>query len=376
LLFSKPGGYPHLHMQQSHPGKVDRVDPNTSNPILHLGKIHDTAIWALLLGRFCLLFLAISCIEDNNSAGPTHVDFYLPQRVRKTINDDQQAAFPSPSSKSTMLPNNGVFDPHAYGSRTAVTRPPPPPPPASIVLPATPTLLPATLEAEIPALRIANNVNTSGLLFSAWPMAETRARAPSQRRTVLLTGLPPSYTFENLTYICRGAGVVERFHILDRNRAQVHFVNQSTADDFLRSTINGVPTPGGGCVFVDRSENIDVITGQVREAMENGARRSIRVVGLRGPQQVAAVSKELNYPVPLEVQRNGGEAMFKYLAQRLGMDNAKRGWMESALVKKNAAGYMEGRMVFGRTDIAIKVLIMLRRSAALEECNITYGDDP
>jgi len=238
----------------------------------------------------------------------------------------------------------------------------------------TKTTLP-TAVSTVPATRsvpyLEANVNTSGLKFSAWPIAETRARAPSQKRTVILSGLPPSATLADLSAICAKTGAIERFEFKDNGKALVHFIDQQQADQFLARTTNGLEYKKN-VVLVDPSNHVDVLPGRVREAVERGARRIIRIVGIEDVKQLKIALKELVPSTDLDLLQNKSEDQVLHeMAVSFGAFD-----VQLAAVRKNAAGYKEGRVVFGKIDTALRVYNAIRQLVATEGCNITYGDDP
>ncbi|KAA8893370.1 hypothetical protein FN846DRAFT_914109 [Sphaerosporella brunnea] len=218
---------------------------------------------------------------------------------------------------------------------------------------------------------IASNVNTKGMIFTAWPTAEVRGRAPSQKRSVLLRNLSPRARLSDLTAICKNTGVIERFEILGSGRAAVYFVDQTTADAFLARTANGV-TYKNTCIFVEPHNQVDVLSGRLREAMEKGARRIIRIVGIVDAQQLKDAYKELVGGSVEHLKGLDETAILRILANQISSPLH----VESAMVKRNSGGFLEGRVVWGKTDIALKAFPVLRKSDILEGCNIQFGDDP
>ncbi|KAF8534642.1 hypothetical protein BDD12DRAFT_809197 [Trichophaea hybrida] len=243
--------------------------------------------------------------------------------------------------------------------------------PTSPVENSTPPAITSTVHTARPVPRLAENVNTSGLKFSAWPVAETRARAPSQKRTVILSGLPPSASLADLSGICAKTGVIERFEFKDNGKALVHFIDQQQADQFLARTANGLEYKKK-VIFVDPSNHVDVLSGRIREAIERGARRIIRIVGIEDIKQLKMALKELEPSTDLGLLQNKSEDQVLHeMAVSFGAFD-----VQLAAVRKNAAGYKEGRMVFGKIDTAMRAYNAMRQLVVTEGCNITFGDDP
>jgi hypothetical protein len=223
------------------------------------------------------------------------------------------------------------------------------------------------------APRIAANVNTSGMVFNAWPVAEHRGRAPSQKRSVLLQNVSTRATLADLSAICKNTGVIERFDTspLESGKVIVHFVDQETADRFLQRTGNGIMYKNT-CVFVEPQDTVDVLSGRLREAIEKGARRIIRIVGIEDTEQLRKAYKELLGGSVDHLKSLDETELLKRIVQ----DAIGAFHIESVAVKKNKAGFLEGRIVWGKTDIALKAFPVLRKLLSLEGCNIQYFDDP
>ncbi|CCX13072.1 hypothetical protein FPQ18DRAFT_385896 [Pyronema domesticum] len=309
---------------------------------------------------------------------------------KKTSTDNEAI-----NQRNSTPQSRGTFDPYKYG-RPGATTTRVPPSPRSAVFPVSPYKAPEArpvprgpITPERPTEQgarkpfvlggadnhlvpnISPNVNTSGLQFAAWPQAEGRSRAPGQKRSVIISGLPPQATLADLSAICAGTGIVERFDIREHGKALVHFFDQETADKFLARTDNGTEYKKT-VLFVDQSIMVDIIPGRIREAIEKGARRIVRIVGIEDAAQLKQVLKRLDPTTDLAwLKEKTEDQLMQQIAKFFGIFD-----VQLAGVRTNSKGYKEGRIIYGKTETAMKAFAALSKVAVLEECNITYGDDP
>ena len=120
-------------------------------------------------------------------------------------------------------------------------------------------------------------------LFKTWGIPPPRDRPRSRVRKIILTGLPVNTDLTLVQSLVSG-GAIENFTLSPGGKtAYVTFTTGDACDSFYDRYPNGIPFKFESkpyTAFVDKSSDVDVISGVLQGHLDCGATRCVRVAGV------------------------------------------------------------------------------------------------
>ena len=119
--------------------------------------------------------------------------------------------------------------------------------------------------------------------FSTWGEPASRGKPRSRVRKVIIAGLPATTDFTLVQSLISGGAVDTMMLSANGRTAYVTFASGEACDNFYDKYPNGITFKHGGqshTVFVDRSSEVDVISGVLQGHLDCGATRCVRVAGI------------------------------------------------------------------------------------------------
>ena len=134
--------------------------------------------------------------------------------------------------------------------------------------------------------------------FSSWGTVAARDAPPSRVRTIVLSNLPAATNATLITSLIHG-GAIETLKVTKPSdtapaSARVTFTTGDAADAYYAKYPNGVDFRFQGkkyTAFVDKGQNVDVVSGVMRGYLESGASRVVRAAGADDDWGMRALKK-------------------------------------------------------------------------------------